>query len=106
MRIFRFLFIDARRLHDTLASIQASLTNLHRRLDFMAQSIDDLNAAVAGLTTAISGYTAAVATEIAAIEAANQSGANDADIETAVGNIKALTDTVTAATAAAQPPQA
>lgn len=97
-----FRWIDAQRLQDTLVSIQTSLTNINRRLISMATSIDDLNAAVTDLTTASANYTAAVSAEIAAIQAANQSGANDAAIETSAANIKALTDSFNTATAAAQ----
>ncbi len=95
---------DARLIHDALASIQQSLTNINQRLHIMANSIADLNAAVTDLTTAVTDYTNAVAAEIAAIKAANDGGANDAAIEAAVANVKALTDTLKADTAAAQPP--
>ncbi len=85
-------------------------TNRLRHLEFLIfnmearimAAIDDLTTAVTDLTTASTNYTAAVAAEIAAIQAANQSGAQDAAIETSVANIKALTDTFNAATAAAQ----
>ena len=97
-----FRWIDAQRLHDALASLQASVSNLHHRIDKIMAAIDDLSAAVTDLTTASTAYTAAVAAEIAAIQAANQSGANDTAIEASVANLKALTDTFNTATAAAQ----
>ncbi len=96
--------IDYKLVHDALASLQQSLLNVNQRLTHMANSIDDLNSAVADLTTAVNDYTTAVAAEIAAIQAANNSGANDAAIEAAVANVKALTDALKADTAAAQPP--
>lgn len=89
-------------LHDSLAGIQQSISNINQRLNHIMSALSDLTDAVTDLTTASNNYTAAVAAEIAAIQAANQSGANDADIEASVSNLKALTDSFNTATAAAQ----
>lgn len=81
------------------ASLESLILNMEAKI--MA-AIDDLASAVTDLTTASTNYTTAVAAEIAAIQAANQSGSQDAAIETSVANLKALTDTFNAATASAQ----
>jgi predicted nucleic acid-binding Zn-ribbon protein len=96
--------IEYKLVNDAMASVQQSLLNINQRLTKMANSIDDLNAAVANISTAVADYTAAVSAEIAAIQAANQSGSNDAAIEAAVTNLKSLTATLKSDTAAAQPP--
>ncbi len=103
--------IDYKLVSDALESVQQSLTNLHlqyhtleQKVDTMSKAIDDLNLAVTDITTAVNDYATAVAAEIAAIQAANQSGDQNDAIEAAVTNLKALTDTLKADTAAAQPP--
>lgn len=90
-----------------LRRIEAKLDYLSSQGSNIMSALDDLNTAVTDLTTASNAYTAAVATEIAAIQAANQSGANDAAIEASVANLKVLTDsfnTAAAAATAAVPP--
>lgn len=46
-----FRWIDAQQLHDALASLQASLSNLHQRIKAMSAEIDRLTASVTLLTS-------------------------------------------------------